>query len=88
MWSKKRTLLCAFQGHQPITEADLHLDHVPEYVFSHIYVQLKLPEVAQLARPKSATVDAHLMSQPVNRATPDDSTFAYETEEGLICPHL
>ncbi len=30
---QKRTLMCAFQSHQPITEVDLHLDHVPEHAF-------------------------------------------------------
>ena len=26
-----------------MAEADLHLDHVLEHVFSYVYVQLKLP---------------------------------------------
>ncbi len=42
---KKCTLLCGFQGHQPITEPGLHLDHALEHVFSHVCVQLKLPVV-------------------------------------------
>ncbi len=40
---QKRRLIGAFQGHQPITELDLHSDHVKEHVFSHVYVKLKLP---------------------------------------------
>ncbi len=38
---QKRTLIRAFQGLQPMAEADL--DHVLEHVFSYVYVQLKLP---------------------------------------------
>ena len=30
---KTRTLIRAFQCHQPITEVDLHLDHVLEHIF-------------------------------------------------------
>ncbi len=40
---QKPAFVCASEGHQPITEADLHLDHVLEHVFfSHVYMQLKL----------------------------------------------
>ncbi len=33
-WNIKRTLICAFQGHQPITEVDLHLVLEHDFFFS------------------------------------------------------
>ncbi len=40
---QKRTLVRAFLEHWPITEVDLHSDHVLEHVLEHVYVKIKLP---------------------------------------------
>ncbi len=56
--SKKRRLVHAFQGHQPITELDLYLDYVLEHVFSHVYVQLKLPNEHEPASTTSTLIRA------------------------------
>ena len=41
--AKKRTLVRIFQGHWPITEVDLHLDHVLEHV---IFLRLREAKTA------------------------------------------
>ncbi len=41
---QKRILVRAFQGHQPITEVDLHLDHVLEHAFFSRLREAKTPQ--------------------------------------------
>ena len=43
------SLVRAFQGHQPITELDLHLDHVLEHVFFSCLRAAKTPYVTSRA---------------------------------------
>ena len=86
-WSKNVHLYtCAFQCHQPITEADLHLDHVPEHVLFSRLSTAKTPCFLSLRRPEIPSGERSLSSGQMEReilGTVPKSHELMETHGGL-----